>query len=125
MTPKTLFTLKLIVHSKRYSDKTQVFSISSNKTLSVILFTFHIIILVLLQGGTHPNVRHSVYSILRLLMGAARLMKLLLGVLTQVLGENWRLALLASRIPEEPKILRRGNHICELFNHLFNHYAII
>lgn len=62
-------------------------------------------------GGTHPNVRHSVYSILPVLMGAARLMKLRLGVLTGVVGQRGRLALLSTRTPQEPKCLREGNYI--------------
>lgn len=55
---------------------------------------------------THSNVRHSVYSILRELMGTTRLMKLRLGMLTGVAGQRGMLALLATRAPQEPKFLR-------------------
>lgn len=58
-----------------------------------------------LSRGTHPNVRHSVYSILRVVMGAARLMKLRVGVLTGMEGVRGRLAFLATRAPHEPKCL--------------------
>ncbi len=64
-----------------------------------------------LHQSTHPNVRHSLYSILRVLMGAARLMKLRLGVLTGAAGQRGRLALRATRAPQEPKCLREGHDI--------------
>lgn len=60
--------------------------------------------------GTHLNVRHSVYSILRMLRGTARLMKLRLGMwLTEVAGQRCRLVLVATRAPREPGTLRAGH----------------
>lgn len=56
--------------------------------------------------GAHPNVRHSEYSILRVLIGTARLMKLRLGMHMDVAGLRGRLVLLTARAPEEPKCLK-------------------
>lgn len=54
---------------------------------------------------TYSNVWHSVYSILRELMGAARLMKLRQGVDVGATRHRGRLALLAARGPQEPRCL--------------------
>lgn len=62
----------------------------------------------------YSSVRCSAYSILRLLMGAAKLKKLQLGVLMEGTGLSCRLLILPAKIPQDPKCLMRRNRFMHI-----------